>query len=179
MNLLHPVAVLTLCAASLMMSATPARAASGAAFCAKVQPKIQPLIKLPLQLFQADDAKTNANQTGDSSYVECDFRLGSFRVDVSLEDNSDKRFDGTGRQGHQELSGIADKDWSVDSGGMRWIDVVRGKLACEARLGGRRAWFRETGNRWQPRCARLPSSRICAALSNVWPVSTCTAIQVP
>lgn len=135
MTLSNHMAALAICAASLMMSATPARAANGAAFCANVQPKIQPLIKLPLQLFQADDAKTNADQTGDSSYVECDFRPGNFRVNLSLHDNSDKRFDGTGRQGHDVLTGIADKAWTVDSGGMRWIDVVRGKLACEARLG--------------------------------------------
>ncbi len=121
-------------------ASTPAPAAaknaamSGAAFCAKVQPLVQPLVKPALTLFKASDAIAN-DLPGDAAYVECDFRPPSAQVDISLHDDSDHRFDDANEKGYAALPGFAGKArYSVRSGEMRWVDVIRGSIACEARF---------------------------------------------
>ena len=108
---------------------------SAAAFCAKLQPQVQPLVKPALTLFKASDATTNDLQAGDAAYVECDFRPPSAQIDVSLHDDSDHRFDDASAKGYAALPGFAGKArYTVQNGEMRWIDVVHGSIACEARL---------------------------------------------
>jgi hypothetical protein len=110
--------------------------ANATAFCGKLQPKIQSLVTPPLALSRADDSGTDSLQAGDSQYVDCDFRQQSTQVDVSLHDDSDKRFDDAAEQGYAALAGFGDRArYSVQGAmGMRWVDVVRGSTACEARL---------------------------------------------
>jgi hypothetical protein len=123
-------------------ASTPARATaknppmSGALFCAKLQPLVQPLVKPALALFKASDATTNDLQAGDAAYVECDFRPPSAQVDVSLHDDSDRRFDDASAKGYAALPGFAGKAryTTKAAAGMRWVDVVRGTIACEARV---------------------------------------------
>jgi hypothetical protein len=122
-------------AASTPAPAAPHATKSGAAFCAALQPLVQPLVKPALTLFKASDAATDDLQAGDAAYVECDFRPPSAQVDVSLHDDSDHRFDDTNAKGYAALSGVAGKArYTVQNGEMRWIDVVRGSIACEARF---------------------------------------------
>ena len=122
-------------------ASTPAPAAarnaplSGAAFCGKLQPLVQPLVKPGAYAFRVSDATTNDLQAGDAAYAECDFRPPSAQVDVSLHDDSDHRFDDASAKGYAALPGVADKArYTAQNGEMRWIDVVRGSIACEARF---------------------------------------------
>jgi hypothetical protein len=108
---------------------------SGAAFCAKLQPLVQPLVTPALTLFKASDATTDDLQAGDAAYVECDFRPPSAQVDVSLHDDSDHRFDDASEKGYAALPGFGDRArYLARSSEMRWVDVVHGSIACEARF---------------------------------------------
>lgn len=107
------------------------------AFCAKLQPAVQPLVKAPLSLFKADDSTTDQMHAGESQYADCDFRQQNTQIDVSLHDDSGHDlFDDPNEKGYAPLSGFGDKArYSVKGAmGMRWVDVVRGSVACEARL---------------------------------------------
>jgi hypothetical protein len=105
-------------------------------FCSKLQPLVQPLVKLPLVLSRADDSKSDSLHAGETQYVDCDFRQKNTQLDVSLHDDSDKMFDNTAQRGYAALPGFGDKArYSVRGAmGMRWVDVVRGTTACEARF---------------------------------------------
>jgi hypothetical protein len=109
---------------------------SGAAFCAKLQPMIQPQVKPALVLFQASDATTDPNHAGETPYLDCDFRQAGGQIDVGLHDDGDGRFDNAAQQGYAALPGFGDhaRYLTQPAAGMRWVDVVRGKVACEARF---------------------------------------------
>jgi len=106
------------------------------AFCGKLQPLIQPLVKPALVLSRADDSQTDPDHAGEAQYVDCDFRQQNTQLDVSLHDDSDRIFDNPTEQGYAPLPGVGDKArYSVRGAmGMRWVDVVRSTTACEARL---------------------------------------------
>lgn len=112
-------------------------AIGAAAFCKRLQPKLQPLVKIPLTLFRADDSTTDPLHAGEAPYVDCDFRRQGAQVDVSLHDDSGHDlFDDPNKPGYAALPRLGDKArYSVKGAmGMVWVDVVRGSLACEARL---------------------------------------------
>ena len=121
--------------ASQSAAATPAQSPSGAAFCAKLQPLVRPLVKPTLTLFKASDPTTNELQAADAAYVECDFRQQDSQIDVSLHDDSDHRFDDANEKGYAALPGFGDRArYLARISEMRWVDVVRGSVACEARF---------------------------------------------
>lgn len=129
-----------LCAVAFC-SSSPAQAAAmnGKSYCSKLQPLLQPFVNVKLTLHQADDSTTDSLQGGDPQYVKCDFQQQNPQVpqvDVSLHDDSDHRFDDADKKGYAPLAGFGDKArYSVRGAmGMRWVDVVRGSVACEARL---------------------------------------------
>ena len=121
-------------------SAPPATSAAtlapnGATFCAKLQPLVQPLVTPTLTLFKASDRTSNDLQPSDASYVECDFRPPSAQIDISLHDDSDHRFDDANQPGYAPLPGFGDHArYLARQQEMRWVDVVRGSIACEARF---------------------------------------------
>jgi hypothetical protein len=121
---------------SISFAATPA-ATRASAFCVKLQPTLQPFLKIPLALFSADDSSTDNMHAGESQYVHCQFRQtdGSM-VDIGLHDDADGLFDDASKNGYAALTGYADKGRYTTRGaaGQKWIDVVRGKVACEARF---------------------------------------------
>jgi hypothetical protein len=121
--------------ATTAASASNAAQMSASAYCAKLQPLVQQLVKPALALFKASDPTTNDLQAGDAAYIECDFRPPSTQVDISLHDDSDHEFDDAGKQGYAALAGFGDKArYTVENGEMRWVDVVRRSIACEARF---------------------------------------------
>jgi hypothetical protein len=96
---------------------------------------VQPLVTPALTLFKASDATTDDLQAGDAVYVECDFRPPSAQVDISLHDDSDHRFDDASEKGYAALPGFGSRArYLARSSEMRWVDVVRGSIACEARF---------------------------------------------
>src|SRR5579872_3052913 len=101
-------------------------------FCAKLQPLIQPLVKPSLALFQASDSSTDPNHAGETPYLDCDFRPPGGQVDVSIHDDTDGRFDNAAEQGYAAQPGFGDKAryLTQPADGMRWVDVVKGKVAC-------------------------------------------------
>lgn len=118
-------------------TATTTAAIDGKAFCAKLQPAIQPLVRVPLKLYKASDSITEKEMhMGENDFVDCDFRQRQTQVDVSLHDDSDHAlFDDPNAKGYAPLAGFADKARSASAMGEHWVDVVRGSIACEARLG--------------------------------------------
>ncbi len=121
--------------ASPAPAATPARAPSGATFCGTLQPLVQPLVKPALSLFQASDATTDDLHRGEPHYVDCDFRFSSGQFDVGLHDDADHQFDDATAKGYAPLPGFGDHArYLVKQQEMRWVDVVRGSTACEARF---------------------------------------------
>jgi hypothetical protein len=117
--------------------AASAMAPGAAAFCAKIQPLLQPFVKITLVLFSADDQTSDELHAGESQYKHCQFRQadGSM-IDIGLHDDSDGRFDDAAKNGYAILTGSADKGrYTVrGSAGQKWLDLVRGKTACEARF---------------------------------------------
>ena len=112
--------------------------ARAAAFCQAMQSTIQPFVKIPLSLFSSDDGTTDEMHRGEAHYVHCQFRQkdGSM-IDIGLHDDSDGLFDDAAKAGYAALPGFGDKArYTVrGSAGQKWLDVVRGKVACEARFG--------------------------------------------
>jgi hypothetical protein len=132
------IALLTLLAInSQEASATDSMAPKATAFCKKLQPALQPYIKVPLLLAMADDSTNDEMHVGETQYRHCQFRQadGSM-VDIGLHDDSDGRFDDANRQGYGPLTGSPDRGrYTVrGSAGQKWLDLVRGKTACEARF---------------------------------------------
>ncbi len=110
-------------------------ALSAPAFCAKVQLLVQPFVKPTLTLFRAADSTTDDLHAGEAHYVDCDFRPAGSQVDVSLHDDADHRFDDATRDGYAPLPGFGDHArYSTKGGEMRWVNLVRGSIACEARF---------------------------------------------
>ncbi len=105
-------------------------------FCGKLQPLVQPMVKPSLILSRADDSRSDSMHAGEAQYVDCDFRQQNTQLDVSLHDDSDKEFDNATLKGYAALPGFGDRARYSVSGamGMRWVDVVRGTTACEARI---------------------------------------------
>jgi hypothetical protein len=118
--------------------AAPAMPPKAAAFCTKLQPLLQPFVKVTLVLFSADDATSDELHAGELQYVHCQFRQadGSM-IDIGLHDDSDGRFDNAAQNGYAVLTGYSDKGRYLvrRSAGQIWLDLVRGKTACEARFG--------------------------------------------
>ncbi len=112
-------------------------APKAAAFCRKLQPALQPYIKVPLLLAMADDSTNDEMHAGETQYRHCQFRQadGSM-VDIGLHDDSDGSVDNANQQGYEPLTGSADRErYTVrGSAGQKWLDLVRGKTACEARF---------------------------------------------
>jgi hypothetical protein len=105
------------------------------AFCAKLQPLVQPFVKPVLTRFRAADGTTDDLHAGEPHYVDCDFRPAGGQVDVSLHDDSDHRFDDAAKDGYAALPGFAaPARYTARAGEMRWVDLVRGSIACEARF---------------------------------------------
>jgi hypothetical protein len=121
---------LPVCAAAAM----PPKAA---AFCVKVQSLLQPFVKISLVLFSADDATSDELHAGESQYLHCQFRQadGSM-IDIGLHDDSDGLFDDAAKSGYAVLTGYSDKGrYTIrGSAGQKWLDLVHGKTACEARF---------------------------------------------
>jgi hypothetical protein len=117
--------------------AAPAMPPKAAAFCMKIQPLLQPYVKIALVLFSADDATSDELHAGESQYRHCQFRQadGSM-IDIGLHDDSDGRFDDAAKNGYAVLPGYGDKGrYTVHgSAGQKWLDLVRGQMACEARF---------------------------------------------
>lgn len=133
------IAVSTLCTtllAPLVSAQQPGNPEPAKAYCAKLRPRVQPLVKPALSLVAANDGSTDSLHTGERSYVDCDFRQQSGQLEVSLHDDDDGLFDDPTKQGYAALPGFGDTArYSVrGSMGMRWVDVVRGKVACEVRF---------------------------------------------
>ncbi len=121
---------------SSAQSSTRSARASAAAFCAQVQAKAQPLVKPALVLYSATDGSTDDLHRGESDYVDCDFRPPNAQIDISLREDTDGHFSDATKPGYAPLLGFGDKGRYVthDQSGMRWVDIARGKVACEARL---------------------------------------------
>ncbi|MEO6967340.1 MAG: hypothetical protein ABI132_02635 [Rhodanobacteraceae bacterium] len=119
-------------------SDTSKSAVNAKTFCAKQQPAVQPLVKVPLVLFKASDSNSEKEMhMGENDFVDCDFRQQNTQINVSLHDDSDHTlFDDSDEKGYAPLAGFGDKArYSVKGAmGMRWVDVVRDSGACEARL---------------------------------------------
>lgn len=122
---------------SAPLLAAPAMAPKAAAFCMKLKPLVQPFVKIPLVLFSADDATSDEMHAGESQYRHCQFRQsdGSM-IDIGMHDDSDGLFDDAAKNGYAALTGYSDKGrYTVrGSAGQKWLDLVRGKTACEARF---------------------------------------------
>lgn len=120
-----------LVAAQSSREPTPAKA-----YCAALQPRVQPFVKPSLALFAANDSSTDSLHAGERSYVECDFRQQGGQLNVSLHDDDDGLFDDPAKQGYAALPGFGDTArYSVRGAmGMRWVDVVHRKVACEVRF---------------------------------------------
>ncbi|MGH6739465.1 MAG: hypothetical protein ACREDY_10645 [Bradyrhizobium sp.] len=97
---------------------------------------MQPLVKPTLVLFAANDSSTDSLHSGESSYVDCDFRPPGGQVDIGLHEDTDGRFDDASKPGYAPLAGFGEKGRYITraQAGMRWVDIVRGKVACEARF---------------------------------------------
>ena len=126
-------------ATSLPSLAAPQAAGTRAlAFCHAMQSAIQPFVKVPLGLFSSDDSTTDEMHRGESHYVHCQFRQkDNSMIDVGLHDDTDGLFDDASKAGYATLPGFGDRArYTVrGSAGQKWLDVVRGKVACEARFG--------------------------------------------
>jgi hypothetical protein len=127
--------------AGARFSASPttpaARQASGdsSAFCRKLQPLVQAFVKPTIAHFSASDHTTATAQASDPDFLECDFRPPDAQIDVSLHGDADHQFDDPNELGHAPLAGFGDKArHSAQIAEMRWVDVVRGSIACEARF---------------------------------------------
>jgi hypothetical protein len=108
-----------------------------AAFCMKLQPLLQPFVKIALVLFSADDATSDELHAGEPQYLHCQFReADGSMIDIGLHDDSDGRFDDAAQNGYAVLTGYSDKGRYTlrGSAGQKWLDLVRGKTACEARF---------------------------------------------
>jgi hypothetical protein len=119
-------------------SAPQAGSAHASAFCLSMQSAIQPFVKIPLALFSSDDGTTDEMHRGEAHYVHCQFRQkDNSMIDIGLHDDTDGLFDDAAKAGYAALPGYGDKArYTVrGSAGQKWLDVVRGKVACEARFG--------------------------------------------
>ncbi|HEX3912686.1 MAG TPA: hypothetical protein VHW71_04195 [Steroidobacteraceae bacterium] len=128
------IAVLAFNSAICAAAAAPTRAS---VFCAKLQLVLQPFVQLPLVLFSADDETTDAMHAGEAQYRHCQFRQAdNSMIDIGLHDDSDGRFDDAAKNGYAVLNGYGDKGRYTVRGvaGQSWLDLVRGKTACEARF---------------------------------------------
>ncbi|OOG56847.1 hypothetical protein B0E48_12235 [Rhodanobacter sp. C03] len=106
-----------------------------AAFCAKLQASVQPMVTAPLTSFSIDDSTTDEMHAGERDYVRCIFRQRDSQIDVSLHDDTDGLFDDSGKKGYAALSGFGDKArYTVGREEMQWVDVVHGSIACETRF---------------------------------------------
>jgi hypothetical protein len=112
-------------------------APKAAAFCRKLQPALQPYSKIPLVLIMADDSTNDEMHAGETQYRHCQFRQADGSLaDIGLHDNSDGRFSDAKQQGYGPLTGYADSGRYTVRGaaGQKWLDLVRGGTACEARF---------------------------------------------
>jgi hypothetical protein len=58
-----------------------------AAFCSKLQPALQPYIKVPLVLIMADDSTNDEMHAGETQYRHCQFRQADGSMaDIGLHD---------------------------------------------------------------------------------------------
>jgi hypothetical protein len=112
-------------------------AIDGKTFCPRLQSAIQRLVNVPPTLHEASDSMTDKMMhMGERNFVDCDFRQRQTQVDISLHDDSDHHlFDDPNEKGYAPLSGFGDRARSASAMGEHWVDVVRGSVACEARLG--------------------------------------------
>ena len=111
--------------------------AKATARCKSIQVELQSYVKIRLDLFAADDASNDELNAGDTAYLHCQYRQqDNSLIDIGLHDDSDGLFD-TITKNYAVLPGFGDKArYTVrGSAGQKWLDVVRGKVACEARFG--------------------------------------------
>lgn len=110
--------------------ATAAGTAGGAnTICAKLLPRIQPMIKPTLTLVEAQDKKSGG--------VSCSYGNGNNRFTVRLDDARNP-LDQRELRTFTPLTGFGDKAVTSDEKGgnyMHWVDVVRGDTLCQAILG--------------------------------------------
>jgi hypothetical protein len=105
-------------------------------YCVKLQPAVQPLVKIPLSLFKAEDSGTDAMNADDPTYLSCIFDSNGKRVTVILRAAGDL-IEHDERNGLTPLSGYGGPAFysGEKGGGLHWVDVVHGGDSCEALLG--------------------------------------------
>jgi len=126
-------AITTLAAPAAAQS--PGRSSLAGSWCTRLLTALAGSVKTPLMLTAISDASTDSLHTGERHYIDCDFRSQGGQLDLSLHDDEDGAFDDTAAQGYAPLAGYGERArYSVTGAmGMRWVDVVRGKVACEVR----------------------------------------------
>jgi hypothetical protein len=140
-NLNHTLSLTFACGLAMSLpglAAPQAGSARALAFCQSMQSAIQPFVKVPLALFSSDDSTTDEMHRDEAHYVHCQFRQkDNSMIDIGLHDDADGSFDDITKAGYAALPGYGDKSrYTVrGSAGQKWLDVVRGKVACEARFG--------------------------------------------
>lgn len=120
-----------------VLAAPPAPGPRTVAFCQSMQAAIQPFVKVQLALFSSDDGASDEMHRGEAHYVHCQFRQkDNSMIDIGLHDDADGLFDDAAKAGYAALPGYGEKArYTVrGSAGQKWLDVVRGKVACEARF---------------------------------------------